>query len=593
MSDLEALTAAIRDNPDDDTPRLVLADWFDENSQPARGEFVRVQCELARLDPASDRYPELHVRQLQLLAEHERDWLGEWADRLVRWEFRRGMLEDVTIQPEPYCRHGEALFRDHPVGRVAFVDDSGESLEPSAVRDVIAQPHSRWLRAIDAAGCRPGEQASAMFGGQIHTNSWLEELARNAALDRLRELSLYGGTRSGRDDIDLAAWQEFCSAEHLHGLTHLDLSNHYDYHGDSHAWAPLIRDLAGAKFTSELRSLRFEGCYVGAEALGHLTRSRRFVRLQAVTVGSSLTEFSLSRMLPELLDAALPALRELTIPFADDMAEFADHPGWSRIERLGFVGVGDTRDREGGSYLGNWRAVCRSPHIRPTAFYLDHWGRDMAWEVFWDELAGAAWFPNLSELYLDVHDYSCAALFNRPLDGFPELRALQLSPDTELVERLAGWPGLANLTELGLNDSYGSTLPEATVKLFKSPHLSPRLARLRVSGLCRSAESVAALAGCAALVGLQHLDFAFNHLSEEGAVALANSPYLRHLKSLHTWSEWEQKWGEAHPPPWFKLADPAAFPQLRDVVIGSGSDERLLPELRHRLGPRLRIFSDC
>src|SRR5262249_26875749 len=153
--------------------------------------------------------------------ELEQDWLGDWADRLVRWTFRRGMLEDVTIRPEPYCQNGAALFREHPVWRVAFVNDEGESIGPAPIEDVLTRPQSRWLRAIDAAGCRPGEQAEAMFGGRIHTNAWLDGLARVTTVDRLRELSLFGGTRSGRDGIDPVVWQRFCAAEHLRGLEHL------------------------------------------------------------------------------------------------------------------------------------------------------------------------------------------------------------------------------------------------------------------------------------------------------------------------------------------------------------------------------------
>ena len=78
------------------------------------------------------------------------------------------------------------------------------------------------------------------------------------------------------------------------------------------------------------------------------------------------------------------------------------------------------------------------------------------------------------------------------------------------MNRLADWPGLANLVEIGLNDDSNSTEPAAAVRLFTSSRLTPRLTRLRASGICRSTESVAALAGCSALVGLQHLDFAFN-----------------------------------------------------------------------------------
>jgi len=38
-------------NPDDDMPRLIFADWLEERGDP-RSEFIRVQCELARLTPA-------------------------------------------------------------------------------------------------------------------------------------------------------------------------------------------------------------------------------------------------------------------------------------------------------------------------------------------------------------------------------------------------------------------------------------------------------------------------------------------------------------------------------------------------------------
>jgi uncharacterized protein (TIGR02996 family) len=48
MSDEPSLLAAILAQPDEDTHRLVYADWLDENGQPERAEFIRVQCALAR-----------------------------------------------------------------------------------------------------------------------------------------------------------------------------------------------------------------------------------------------------------------------------------------------------------------------------------------------------------------------------------------------------------------------------------------------------------------------------------------------------------------------------------------------------------------
>lgn len=45
-----ALLAAVQANPDDDTVRLVYADWLQENGDEARADLIRVQVEIARLD---------------------------------------------------------------------------------------------------------------------------------------------------------------------------------------------------------------------------------------------------------------------------------------------------------------------------------------------------------------------------------------------------------------------------------------------------------------------------------------------------------------------------------------------------------------
>ena len=40
---------AIIAHPDDDTPRLIFADWLEEKGDSARAEFIRVQIDRARL----------------------------------------------------------------------------------------------------------------------------------------------------------------------------------------------------------------------------------------------------------------------------------------------------------------------------------------------------------------------------------------------------------------------------------------------------------------------------------------------------------------------------------------------------------------
>jgi uncharacterized protein (TIGR02996 family) len=58
-------------HPHSDDPRRIYADWLSERGDP-RGEFVAVQCELAR---AFD--PDLAERERQLLAEHGARWVEQ------------------------------------------------------------------------------------------------------------------------------------------------------------------------------------------------------------------------------------------------------------------------------------------------------------------------------------------------------------------------------------------------------------------------------------------------------------------------------------------------------------------------------------
>src|SRR4051812_13692072 len=95
MSDRDALLAAIRAQPDEDTPRLVFADYLEENDEAARAAFVRAQVELARTPPWEPfavrcrwRQPELATGKpfLDTLPHTPGGAILGWADA----PFRRG-----------------------------------------------------------------------------------------------------------------------------------------------------------------------------------------------------------------------------------------------------------------------------------------------------------------------------------------------------------------------------------------------------------------------------------------------------------------------------------------------------------------------
>jgi uncharacterized protein (TIGR02996 family) len=102
MTQDEAFLQTIIENPDDDGMRLVYADWLEEHGQPKRAEFIRVQCELARMAVFNDRRRQLQRYQQQLLDAHGREWLmQEWpqaANRVVNPRtFERGFAAEVSL----------------------------------------------------------------------------------------------------------------------------------------------------------------------------------------------------------------------------------------------------------------------------------------------------------------------------------------------------------------------------------------------------------------------------------------------------------------------------------------------------------------
>ena len=86
-------------NIDDDTPRLVYADWLAENGQDERAEFIRVQVERARLPAWDAAQVRLRLREQELLKQHGEEWLAEMpAIKGARWEgFRRGIVAEVSF----------------------------------------------------------------------------------------------------------------------------------------------------------------------------------------------------------------------------------------------------------------------------------------------------------------------------------------------------------------------------------------------------------------------------------------------------------------------------------------------------------------
>jgi uncharacterized protein (TIGR02996 family) len=156
MTDHDALLAAIIANPADDTARLVYADWLAENGEADRGEFIRIDIELARTPPGTNddqrRRVALHTRRDELLKLHRANWLAPFVPHAKEVAFERGFVSSLDISSQTFLKHAERWFAITPLTRVKFsnciVWDTDQGLyAPRA--EVLASPLLGRLEVID------------------------------------------------------------------------------------------------------------------------------------------------------------------------------------------------------------------------------------------------------------------------------------------------------------------------------------------------------------------------------------------------------------------------------------------------------------
>ena len=198
MSLEPALLAAIAAAPDDDLPRLVYADWLDENDRPLRAEFIRLQIEIAKKETlpraAVNVFAHLWQRQQEILDNHRDELLGplvDVAELLEHVEFRRGFVDDITVRADSYftvgavvamlrplpervqvtnaARHPEHFFRKVVPGLDAVTDLSLSGDQPNfgGVSEHVPRIRScsGWprLRGLDLEGCQLGNMATELL----------------------------------------------------------------------------------------------------------------------------------------------------------------------------------------------------------------------------------------------------------------------------------------------------------------------------------------------------------------------------------------------------------------------------------------------
>jgi uncharacterized protein (TIGR02996 family) len=267
MSDERGLLAAIADDPDNDDLRRVYADWCEDNGQPGRAEFIRIQLELeampySRPNEHDPRRHALDLKQTELLWEFRDAWLSDLPDvDGVEYLFQRGLPSWVRFDSQGVFRRlGRRVFR---AGLVELL-----TLRRQGADQVLQSPLLAGLTHLD-------------LPGQALRDPDIEVLAESP-FHRLRWLDL-GHNHAGAIGLGALARSPL-----LAGLRFLSLTGTY---GSARAF-----DDAGAAILAQsrqprsLKTLLLAGNRIGSEGAACLANSRSLAALEALDLSSNPLE---------------------------------------------------------------------------------------------------------------------------------------------------------------------------------------------------------------------------------------------------------------------------------------------------------------
>jgi uncharacterized protein (TIGR02996 family) len=150
----QALLQAVIAEPEEEAPRLIYADWLDEQGRPEdtdRAEFIRLQVELAHAKEEAARAKHLRRREEELWDARQQEWLAHLPPHLRKRgpRFHRGFLEELSLPPSTWAKHGAKLFGQNPLFRVRLPG----AVDRHVVGDLVVIPDLARIRELSLAGC--------------------------------------------------------------------------------------------------------------------------------------------------------------------------------------------------------------------------------------------------------------------------------------------------------------------------------------------------------------------------------------------------------------------------------------------------------
>jgi uncharacterized protein (TIGR02996 family) len=286
MSTRAGLIAAILANPADDTPRLVFADYLQENGEIERAEFIRLHIEAAG-EPNS----KAGKRAAAILKKRGRAWrklLGLRDDAADTYD--RGFLTDVTLMMGGFAEHTAAALAIEPVFINLRVHGWLEDLYSTPVTNtwtdgLAANPHLKAVTRITGQG-----------GGFEWGEDVLESLMRSPHLGNLKRLAFVGFD----GDFGIAGVKSIAESPSPFVLEHLNLNESLGWQDDEQAGTvTAVKLIATSPRFASLQSLRLTRNGLGERSAKALLASKTLPRTMHLDVTENPCEEDYGEALAE------------------------------------------------------------------------------------------------------------------------------------------------------------------------------------------------------------------------------------------------------------------------------------------------------
>jgi hypothetical protein len=220
------------------------------------------------------------LRQVGQLQDRLNDWLAPVQQRCVSFELRRGLIEEITVQPTQLQDEGDALLQLAPIAEFVL------SAQRQEWESICACPALRAVTRLEGRG-GVGDEGMRMLADSPHAGRLRALLLHHSSItehgfaDLLRlDLARLTHLNLGANNLHDTGLEMLCFSPMLARLRYLSL-------GANELYGRAARALASSPFLHQLEEINLGANYLDDEAIIALAEAPHLVSLRILDVRSN------------------------------------------------------------------------------------------------------------------------------------------------------------------------------------------------------------------------------------------------------------------------------------------------------------------